>query len=133
MKVYRLRLAELELTQRQAAAIRSLVQRPGVTLSGLAESLGSDQATASALVDRLLAASLVRRETDPQDRRRAMLYPTDKALELAEALTSALQASEGRVKAILGQHDSAALARLLERLIAGLDGIEAEDLRAVAR
>src|SRR5262245_61798814 len=112
MRVYRLRLTELDLTHRQAAAIRALVQQPGVTLSGLAATLGSDQATASALVDRLLAAALVRRETDPQDRRRAMLFPTEKALELGEALDAALFASEERIKAVLGAEDSESLVRL---------------------
>jgi DNA-binding MarR family transcriptional regulator len=122
MRIYRARLAELDLTHRQAAAIRALAQSPGQTLSGLAESLHADPPTASALVDRLLAADLVRRETDPADRRRAMLYPTDKALELGEALREAVRDSEASIRSVLGPEDSPELARLLNRLIEGLAG-----------
>ena len=119
-RVYRLRLAELELTNRQAAAILALVEAPGITLRELSETLGADRATASALIDRLLAADLVRRETNPDDRRRVMLYPTLKSLELAETLAAAGHASEERIKAVLGERDSAKLAALLDRLIDGL-------------
>jgi DNA-binding MarR family transcriptional regulator len=120
-RVYRRRVVEMELTPRQAAAILALVESPGLTLSGLAEILGADQATASGLVDRLLAAGLVRRETDPTDRRRAMLYPAAAALQLAEGLAAARRLSEERIRAVLGPRRSAALARLLVLLVDGLE------------
>jgi DNA-binding MarR family transcriptional regulator len=125
-KVYRSRVKELELTPRQAAAVLAFVENPGATLSYLAETVGADQATASALVDRLLAADLVRRETDPADRRRAMLHPTDKALQLAQAIAGARRASEDRIRAVLGNTDSDRLATLLARLV---DGLEAQSHR----
>lgn len=124
---YRLRVAELSLTQRQASAVLALVETPGQPLNGLAETLGSDQATASALVDRLLAAGLARRETDPDDRRRARLYPTARASELAAALAAARSATELLIRSTLGSRDSAELARLLERLS---DGLSAEPAAA---
>jgi DNA-binding MarR family transcriptional regulator len=118
--VYRSRVKELELTARQAAAIQALVDDPGLTLRHLADTMGADQATTSSLVERLLAADLVRRETDLQDRRRIMIYPTEKALELGEALAAARQAAEERVVTVLGEGDSAKLARILSHLIDGL-------------
>ena len=120
-RVNRSRVKELDLTPRQAAAILALVEHPGATLTSLAAALHADQATASALVDRLLAADLVRRETDPVDRRRAMLQPTEKALRLAHGLAEARSASEQRIRAVLGSAGSDRLADLLSRLIAGLD------------
>jgi DNA-binding MarR family transcriptional regulator len=114
-------VSELDLTARQAAAILALVEQPGATLSYLAEQLGADQATASALVDRLLAADLVRRETDPADRRRAMLHPTDKALKLAKTLAEARRTVEQSIRDVLGAGDSARLADLLSRLTDGLE------------
>jgi len=120
-KVYRYRVKELVLTHRQAAAVLAVVEEPGVTLSSLADAVGADQATASALIDRLLAADLVRRETDPADRRRAMLYPTDKALQIAQAIAGARLASEDRIRAVLGNADSERLAKLLARLVNGLE------------
>lgn len=122
----------MELTHRQAAAILALVEKPGATLSSLAETLGADQATASALVDRLLAGGLVSRETDPADRRRAMLHPTEKALHLAEGLAGARRASEDRIRAVLGAANSDKLAGLLSRLIDGLEAPDSSPITAAA-
>ena len=119
-RLYRWRLAALDLTQRQAATVLALVETPGATLSALAETLGADQPTASALVDRLLGAGLVRRETDAKDRRKARLYPTAEALRLAEALTEARRETESRIREALGPADSAALERLLQGLVESL-------------
>jgi DNA-binding MarR family transcriptional regulator len=123
--VYRRRVAELELTPRQAAAILALVDMPGATLRQLAEALGADQATASALIDRLLAADLVRRETNQDDRRRASLQPTDKALRLAKRLKTARRDSEEMIWQALGLEDGEELVRILSRLIHDLDEVSA--------
>lgn len=119
-RIYRERVAALDLTPRQAAAILALSETPGATLSSLAESLGADQATTSALVDRLLSAGLVLRETDPADRRRAMLRPTDSALSLVRALGDARRYSESCIIEVLGAGDCENMAAILSRLIEGL-------------
>jgi DNA-binding MarR family transcriptional regulator len=121
--VYRNRVAELELTPRQAAAILALVDTPGATLRQLSEALGADQATASALIDRLLAADLVRREANLEDRRRVSLQPTEKALHLAARLQAARCDSEDFIWKTLGIEDGEELARILGRLTRDLDAI----------
>jgi DNA-binding MarR family transcriptional regulator len=123
-RIYRERVAALDLTPRQAAAILALSETPGATLSGLAESLGADQATTSALVDRLLSAGLVLRETDPADRRRAMLRPTDAALSLIRGLGEARRYSEACIMEVLGAGDCDTMAAILSRLIDGLGSRE---------
>ncbi|HXH20970.1 MAG TPA: MarR family transcriptional regulator [Dehalococcoidia bacterium] len=115
-RYYQAQLAELDLTTRQAAAILALVEAPGVTLGALAEALRADQATASAVVDRLLAADLVKRETDPVDRRRARLYPTDRALQIAERLDGARRRTEVMLEEILGPATARKLRKVLHRL-----------------
>jgi len=115
-RYYQAHLAELDLTTRQAAAILALVEAPGVTLGALADSLRADQATASAVVDRLLAADLVKRETDPADRRRARLHPTDKALQIAERLDVARRGTEAMIEEALGQATARKLKKVLARL-----------------
>lgn len=115
-RYYQAQLTELDLTTRQAAAILALVEVPGVTLGSLAEALRADQATASSVVDRLLAAELVSRETDPADRRRARLYPTGKALRIAERLEGARRRTEAMLEEILGAPTAKKLRKVLGRL-----------------
>lgn len=112
-RYYQAQLAELDLTTRQAAAVLALVEAPGVTLGSLAEALRADQATASAVVDRLLAAELVKRETDPADRRRAKLYPTDRALQIAERLAGARHRTEEMIAEALGANTARKLKKVL--------------------
>ena len=124
-RIYRSRVAELELTYRQAGAILALVETPGMSLGSLAEALGADQPTASALVDRLLAADFVRRETDPSDRRRARLEPTEGAMRLAEGLAAARRESEELIQRALSPEETEDLVRILSRLILHLKDSEA--------
>lgn len=132
-RVYRQRVKELELTVRQANAILALVEKPGMSLGTLAESLGADQPTASALVDRLLAADLVRRDTDPADRRRALLQPTQAAMSLAVRLSDARRSSEELIRRALGPEDTEELARILTRLTDYLRDTETSELLAEDR
>jgi DNA-binding MarR family transcriptional regulator len=120
-RLYRERVADLDLTYRQAAAVHAVTEAPGMTLGALAEALGADQATASALVDRLLSAGLVRRETDPSDRRRAMLFPTRRALRLGRRIQQARRETEVFLEEALGPERAAELRRLLEHLTARLE------------
>lgn len=120
-RLYQSRLGELELTTRQAAALLALVENPGVTLGALAETLRSDQPTASAVVDRLLAADLVKRETDPDDRRRARLYPTDRALQMAERIAEARRETEATIERVLGEHTARKLHKALPVLCERLE------------
>lgn len=120
-RLYQSRLGELELTTRQAAALLALVENPGVTLGALAETLRSDQPTASAVVDRLLAADLVKRETDPDDRRRARLYPTDRALQMAERIAEARRETEATIERVLGERTARKLHKALPVLCERLE------------
>ena len=128
-RVYRSRLAELDLSHRQAAALLALVETPGISLGALAETLGADQPTASALIDRLIGAALVRRDTDPADRRRARLQPTDQAVGLAKKIATARRDSERCIRDALGPDDSEALAGILMRLTAELNEQPATEAR----
>ena len=61
------------LTVPQARALGYIRRTPGTSLSGVAEHLGVTPATASALVERLVRLNLVRRGSDPKERRRSVL------------------------------------------------------------
>lgn len=74
-----------DLTLRQLQVLVVIRAQPGVTGQELAGHLQVSTPTVSGLVDRLVGKGLLSRHTDPQDRRRVLLTPTDRALEtLAE-------------------------------------------------
>jgi len=64
-----MRPATAELTGRQMEAVVFLSHRPGVTMGKFADGLEISRAAASELVARLTEKGVVRRETDPDDRR----------------------------------------------------------------
>lgn len=112
-RFYQSLLTDVDVTPRQASAMLALVDTPGVTLGALAEALRADQATASAVVDRLLAAGLVKRETDPADRRRARLYPTEKAMRIAAQVAEARRRTDELIEAVLGPQNARKLKKVL--------------------
>jgi DNA-binding MarR family transcriptional regulator len=118
---YRAKVAQLDLTAGQATALLFLGESPGSTLGGLAQGLGTDLATTSTMIDRLMSADLVRRETDRADRRRALLFPTDKALGLTSRLEEARSETAVFLRAVLGAERAGLLADLLQQLIAQVE------------
>lgn len=64
----------------------------GASLSEVAPVLGLDLSTVSRVADGLVRRGLIRREADPQDRRRAVLFPTDKGRALASTIRENMHA-----------------------------------------
>jgi DNA-binding MarR family transcriptional regulator len=114
---YRVRLTEFDLSPAQATALLILRDRPGITLRDLADSLSTDQATTSAMVDRLMSQNFVRRETDPDDRRRARLLLSPEADDLVQRLDDARQATNQIILAALSKEEAAELSRILSHLL----------------
>jgi DNA-binding MarR family transcriptional regulator len=101
--------AGLTPQQHQALlAIKGFPDRDRVTIGELAEQLVQRHHSTVGLVDRLEALGLVRRETDPADRRRAMVALTDRAEEALAGLSAIHRAELRRLRP--------SLAALLERL-----------------
>lgn len=103
-----------------------LAERPGLGVTEIAQTVGVDQPRASRLVNDATDAGLIRRGPDPRDARRSVLELTAAG---HEHLDRALRERRAVVEAGLAGFntaDSAALATLLERFVAGL-GAPAED------
>jgi DNA-binding MarR family transcriptional regulator len=115
------RLAPLDLTPRQAAVILALAAQQGARLGALAQQVGADQPTISALVDRLVERSLVMREADPADRRRASLRLTPAAESLAGDIQQIRAAVDQQLVELLGEAPARQLLDLLNELAADLD------------
>jgi Mn-dependent DtxR family transcriptional regulator len=84
------------------------------------------------IVKRLETEGLVAREPDPADRRAVRLHLTAAGTREARRLLAARQAALTPLLADLGERESAALERLLERLLAGAVG-RPEDANRVCR
>ncbi|MDP9842498.1 MarR family winged helix-turn-helix transcriptional regulator [Streptosporangium lutulentum] len=115
----RLRGAQVELLQLVAA-------NPGIGVSAAAKELYLAGNSVSTLVNQLRAVGLLHRETDPQDRRSALLLPTSEA----EAQLRAWQ--ERRVALVreqverLSEDDRAALVAALPALHQLAEGLQEE-------
>jgi DNA-binding MarR family transcriptional regulator len=122
------RAAERDLSVVQAQALIEIDEEPGVSLGGLAAALSKDLASTSILIDRMTTLGLVRRETDPRDRRRNQLYVTQQAASTVAHLKTAREDVNRLVLDLLGQEQANHLAGLLGSF---LDGLEASEARAV--
>jgi DNA-binding MarR family transcriptional regulator len=103
--------SELDLTMSQLKAVFAITGEGSMSVGHLAHTLAISEPAASLLVDRLEAAELALRESDPSDKRKTRVVPTARASELSERL---LQVKE-------------------ERLAQWLDRLSDADLRALLR
>lgn len=78
--------AQLDLTVTQLRALFVLGRFGPLPVSKLADRLGTRLPSTSVLVDRLVRAGLVERSSDPDDRRRVLLLPTDEGIDLMRRL-----------------------------------------------
>lgn len=92
-------LDEVETTV-TVAQFRTLVvlhSRGETNLNGLAERLGVNASTAMRMIDKLLAADLVTREDNPQDRREVLLRLTAAGVDLVESVTDRRRAEIAKI------------------------------------
>jgi len=104
------------LTGTQVELIRVVEDEPGIGVAGAARTLHLAGNTVSGVVNQLAGAGLLRRETDPADRRAARLHLTDATTRLLRqwrsARTDLVQEGLGRLAAA----DRAAIAAALPAL-----------------
>lgn len=88
----------------------------GATITGLADLSFMEQSRMTRLVERMEGKGLVRRVTDPEDRRRVRVFYTDQGRALAAVLIAEAKRHEARVLALLPPRDAAQLKTLLAAL-----------------
>lgn len=92
--------AEVDLTMPQLKVLFVAAVSNGVPMTQLARTVGMTLSTATGVADRLIAQNLVRRETDPGDRRLVLLHATQAAIEMVDRLT---QVGQDYFRAIAGR------------------------------
>ncbi|MEV6393408.1 helix-turn-helix domain-containing protein [Streptomyces sp. NPDC051907] len=121
----------LPLPPSELEVLRYVLDSPGTGTGALARELGLQGSNASTAVRGLVAQGLIRRETDPQDRRAVQLYPTLDAQHGMARIENAWAALFADALAALPADDRAALAAATPALRAL--GSALRDLRNTAR
>ncbi|HEX3915737.1 MAG TPA: MarR family winged helix-turn-helix transcriptional regulator [Caulobacteraceae bacterium] len=109
-------LAEIDLTQKQCATLELIGANPGVSQVDLAGILGADRATMMAIVDRLEARDLVKRERSRADRRRQHLNLTEAGAAMLTRAKALIAEHEERFKRRFSASELGALVSSLRRI-----------------
>ncbi len=85
-RIFNERLTHLGLTQAQWRAMAHLSRHEGLNQVSLADRLDVQPITVARLIDKLVAAQLVERRPDPNDRRAQRLFLTAQAVPVLEQI-----------------------------------------------
>jgi DNA-binding MarR family transcriptional regulator len=114
---------EAPLDQGQGDALEYVVTQGPCRMGDLARFMRVDPSSATRAVERLESAGLVSREADPGDARAVRVSSTNDGLALySDVRARALGLLEGALAAF-SLEDRTALAGLLERLVAAIEGV----------
>jgi len=111
---------ELGLTRAQTQALAYLARNEGVSQCVLADMLDLEPITLGRTVDRLQALGLVERRPHETDRRVWLLFLTEAAWPVVEAIAPISEATRQEALAGVSEEDRATLMRVLETARANL-------------
>ncbi len=111
--------ADSSVTPVQFAILNALMDTPGEDQITLAGRVAFDAATSGSVLGRLEARGWVRREADPQDRRRKLLWVTPDGEAAALQMKRAVARAQTRILGPLEAPEREQLSLLLDKLVAG--------------
>lgn len=125
--------AAFDITPVQFAMLNALMDDPGEDQITLAGKVAFDAATSGAVIARLEAKGLLRRDADPKDKRRKLLTATVEGEKVVIAMMSAVADVQVQLVQPLTQKESEQLTSLLGKLVAGHDqtsktGVKVDDI-----
>lgn len=110
-------LSQIELTPAQSEALRIVADHGPLALKELGDMLVCDSgASPSRIVDRLVAADLVRRDVNTRDRRQIKLTITAEGAEKAAQVRVIEDGLHGAIDSALSADDAGAFIRVLREL-----------------
>jgi DNA-binding MarR family transcriptional regulator len=113
---YMAAVADLNLTQKQTAALWLIGANPGVSQVTVAAALGMDRATMMAVVDKLQDRGLTLRKRSKMDRRRQELLLTVTGQRMLKTVKARIAEHEARFTARFKPAELAALLGALQRI-----------------
>jgi DNA-binding MarR family transcriptional regulator len=105
-----------ELTPAQFAALVVIERNPGLSQTGLGQTLIIDRSTLVAIIDRLETRGLVKRADSPRDRRSYALHISAAGRDLLHELVARVRAHEAHIAGDLDADEKAVLVGLLSRI-----------------
>ena len=108
-----------EVTPVQFAFMSAMMQTPGTDQITLAKRVAFDAATSGSVMGRLEAKGWVRREADPLDRRRKLLFITPDGARVVQDIRQAVARAQQSILAPLTAQEQKTFMRLLGQLVAG--------------
>ena len=118
--------ADHDVTPVQYAFLNAMQSQPGVDQITLAKQVAFDAATSGSVIGRLEAKGWVRRESDPMDRRRKLLFVTPQGKAALQAMNAAVAQAQINMLAPLSATDQKTFMRLLAQLVAGHESTDPE-------
>ena len=110
---------DFDVTPVQFAILNALIDDPGEDQVTLAGRVAFDAATSGSVISRLESKGWVRREADPADKRRKLLWVTPEGEQVALRMKRAVARAQARMVAPLDATERAQLVQLLGKLVAG--------------
>ena len=110
---------DFDVTPVQFAILNALIDDPGEDQVTLAGRVAFDAATSGSVISRLESKGWVRREADPADRRRKLLWVTAQGEQVALRMKRAVARAQARIVAPLDATERVQLVQLLGKLVAG--------------
>ncbi len=111
--------AAFDATPVQFAILNALIDDPGedqITLSGR---VAFDPATFGSVIGRIEAKGWVKREADPSDKRRKLLWITPEGEQVALQMKRAATRAQQRILSPLDAEERVHFSRLLSKLVVG--------------
>lgn len=121
-------LAPYGITPQQYQVVINVSDHPGLSHGELASALGLDKPTATRMIQAVVAKGWVSVQPDPAHGRRLKLHLTDEGAALAQRLATFRRTLRAGIEAGLSPEERLQLRRLLERVVANLDDLEAQVL-----
>lgn len=116
--------AKLGLTNLQMGVLGALMHRDGCTMSELAEDQMVVRSGATRIVDDLVRAGLVERQTDPADRRVVRLRITPRGRDVMATIHREAPQVLGTILARMSESDQEALLRGLESFVRAVQSLD---------
>jgi DNA-binding MarR family transcriptional regulator len=121
VSIFAEKTAAFELTPVQFAMLNALMDEPGEDQITLAGKVAFDAATSGAVIARLEAKGLLRRDADPKDKRRKLLTATAEGEKIVIAMKAAVSDVQGQIMQPLSAKEAEQLTALLSKLVSGHD------------